>query len=84
MADKELMKEIPITEKETKIANEEAMYLYGYLRKKYCNESVKDLDIIMNSLCFALLRMTNMHVDSKDRKFFIEQIVVQILRKGIE
>lgn len=60
------MEKIEITEKERDIANEEAMYLYGYLRKKYANENCQDLDILLNSLCFALLRMILMHVNPSD------------------
>lgn len=75
---------MPITEEETKIANEEARYIYDSLRKKYCNESVRDLDIIMNALCFALLRMTHINVGKNDREYFINNVIMQILNKGIE
>ena len=55
--------EIPITKEETRIANEESLYLFGYLRKKYANENTKDLDIILNSLVFALLRLMHHYVN---------------------
>lgn len=77
------MNEIPITDIEKQTANKEALYLFGYLRKKYCNENISDLDIILNSLCFALLRLIYSNVEKKDRQYFLESIVFEILKKGI-
>jgi hypothetical protein len=73
------MEPIPIKEEENKIANEESIYLYGYLRKKYCNDNIKDLDIVMNSLCFALCRLIAMHVAKGE-----EHILIEIIKKTIE
>lgn len=75
---------IKITKEEDEICNEESRYLYGYLRKKYCNDNVHDLDIILNSLCFSILRLAKIHVDDKDRKYFFEKIVFRILKQGME
>lgn len=76
------MENIPITKNENETANQEALFIYGYLRKKYCNDNVKDLDIVLNSLCFSLIRMIHLHVGSKDRAAMI-QIINNILRNGI-
>lgn len=76
-------KEIPITNEETEIAQGESLYIYGYLKKKYCNENMKDLDIILNSLCFSLLRLMNQNIDKNDHKYFIE-LIIKILKKNIK
>lgn len=81
MSNQKLM-EIDITQQETKIANEEAAYIFGYLRKKYCNDNIHDLDIVLNSLCFSLLRMMHSHVRPKDRAMMIG-IINNVLEKGI-
>jgi hypothetical protein len=80
------MDKVPITNYESKIANEESAYLYGHLRKKYCNTQITNsaLDICLNSLCFALLRMIHEYVPPKDREIFIEKIIMRILMEGIE
>lgn len=77
------MEQIDITNEETKIANEEGAYLYGYLRKKYSNESTSHLDILLNSLSFALLRMIHLHVRKKDREMMVK-VVNEILLQGIK
>ncbi len=77
------MEMIKITEEETDISNQEARYIYGYLRKKYCNDSVHDLDVVLNSLCFSLLRMIHMHVEPRDRMAMVG-IINQILQNGIQ
>ena len=76
------MEQIPITKDECKIANEEGAYLFGYLRKKYCNDNIHDLDIVLNSLCFALLRMMHSNVRPKDRPMMIG-IINKVLEEGI-
>jgi len=76
--------EIPITKRETEISNEESVYLYGYLRKKYCNEDISHLDICLNSLCFALLRLMHDYVPPKDRKIFADKIIRSIIENGIK
>lgn len=80
------MDKVPITNYENKIANEESAYLYGHLMKKYCNEKVNNsvLDICLNSLCFALLRMMHQFVPPKDRQLFIDNVIMRILKEGIE
>lgn len=74
------MENISITKEEEEIANREAIYLYGYLRKKYANDTVKDLDIIMNSLCFALCKLIEHHVKPTEAKYLIE-IINNIITK---
>lgn len=78
------MQLIPITKEEDKKANEESIYLYGYLRKKYCNENVSDLDIILNSLCFSILRLIHHHVSDSEREVMIDKIIIPILKNGIK
>lgn len=68
------MNEVKITEEEKKISYEEGMFIYGYLRKKYCNENVKDLDIVLNSLCCALCRLIEMHVKQGEEPRLISLI----------
>ena len=78
---------IDITKEEDDICNAEAVYLYGYLRKKYCNENIQDLDIIMNSLCFALLRLVHHCVKKSERKkmaLIIHQIILNNLDEESE
>lgn len=78
------MKEVDITQEETSISNEEAIYLFGYLRKKYLNiESCSGLDIILNSLSFALLRLIHFYVRAEDHDRMVEIINI-ILKKGIK
>lgn len=76
------MEHIPITKEESETANEEAAYIYGYLRKKYANESVAHLDIVLNSLCFALLRMIHNNVIKEDRKLMVG-VITAILTKEL-
>lgn len=78
------MEPIDITLDENEIANKEAIYLFGYLRKKYCNENIKDLDIVLNSLCFSLLLLIHHNVGQKDRKYFLDSVVMEILKNGIK
>lgn len=75
---------IPITEDENKICNEEGAYLFGYLRKKYANENCRDLDICLNSLCFALLRLIDRYVPQDDKELFVKKIIMPILLEGIK
>lgn len=76
------MQNINITAEETKIANDEARLIFGYLRKKYCNENVRDLDIVLNSIMFAACHLLNLSVDAKDRPAMIE-IMKGILEKSL-
>ena len=75
---------VPITKEENEIANEEALYLYSYLRKKYANESIKDLDIILNSICLSLKRLIINYVPKEEREMFIDKIEVCILKEAID
>lgn len=81
--ERKMNEEIPITNQETEIAQGESLYIYGYLKKKFCNENTKDLDIVLNSLCFSLLRLMKANVSKEDRKYFIE-IIIKILNKNIK
>ncbi len=78
------MPNIRISEEENKISNEEAIYIWGYLRKKYSNDNIKDLDIVLNSICFALLRLIISNVHKKDRQYFLDSVVMPILIEGLK
>ncbi len=54
------------------------------MRKKYLNiESCSGLDIILNSLSFALLRLIHFYVRAEDHDRMVEIINI-ILKKGIK
>jgi len=78
------VEEIPITQNENNAANEEGAYIFGYLRKKYANNNVSHLDICLNSICFALLRLMKNFVEPKDHELFIDKIIVKILKNGMK
>lgn len=76
--------EFPLTTKEEdKIANDEAFRIYGELRKKYPESSVRDFDIILNSLCFALCRQFKLHSMKEDAEHCAE-LVKQIIYKNLK
>ncbi len=79
-----IMPNIRISEEENKISNEESIYIWGYLRRKYCNDTIKDRDIILNSLCFALVNLTLSAVHKKDRQYFLDSVVMPILIEGLK
>jgi hypothetical protein len=69
-----------ITEEENKISLEEGLRIFGELRKKYSNKNIKDLDIVLNSICCALTRLTALNVRKQDYETFAEIIKSIILR----
>lgn len=73
------MNKIGITKEENEIAEKESIFIFGYLRKKYCNNSISDLDIILNSLIFSLGRLIISHVSSKDYSRMVELINTSLL-----
>lgn len=77
------MHNINITEEETKIANDEARLIYGYLVKKYCNENTRDYDIVLNSIAFAALRLIHLRVRKEDHSSMVK-IFLHILEEGIK
>lgn len=71
------------TREEDVIANEEAFRIYGELRKKYPDGSVRDLDIILNSLCFSIARLFLLNSLPMDKENCIE-LVGKILRENLK
>jgi ribosomal protein L17 len=72
------------TKKEDTIAYEEGLRIFGELRKKYCNDSTTHLDIILNSLCAALVRhfkLFTLDGDAKACSRLVEQIIYENLKK---
>ena len=67
------------TKEEDKIAFDEGLRIFGELRKRYSNESIRDLDIVLNSLCTALVRLTILNVTPKDYESFVDLIHAIIL-----
>jgi hypothetical protein len=79
------MLELPkTTELEDRIASEEGMRIFAELRKRYSNNSIRDLDIVLNSLCAALIRLAKLNTSKEDADFFgelIKNIIVKNLKQ---
>lgn len=73
---------ININPDEDIICHEEGMRIFGYLRKKYSNENTRDLDIVLNSICAALIRLARFNVPSEDSRSFII-LVSDILSRNL-
>lgn len=72
------------TKDEDKIATEEGIKIFSELRKKYSNENIRDLDIVLNSLIFALVQLAYCNVGEKDAERFgdlIRDVFVVNLKK---
>lgn len=75
--------DLPETSKEVDLlAGSEAFKIYGYLKNKYPESTVRDFDIIMNSLCCALVRHGVLNTDPMDNENYSE-ICKQIILKNI-
>jgi len=57
--------------------------IYLELRKKYPNDTAKDLDTILNSLCAALLCLIKCNV-AEENHLCILQVVWKILKQNIK
>jgi hypothetical protein len=71
------------TKKEDQTAWKEGLRIYGELRKRYGNESVSHLDIILNSLCFSIVRLFALHshkIDAEASSELVKQIVSKNLK----
>lgn len=73
---------LTILKEEDTLCHEESLRIIGELRKKYSNDSIKDLDIIFNILCFSLCRLAELNVAPKDYNYFI-QLVANIMQKKL-
>lgn len=72
-----------LTEMENKIAFDEAFRIFGELRKKYSNNNPHDLDIVLNSLCFALVRLFKLNCRKEDAEGCAE-LVKQVLLDNLK
>ena len=69
------MMEFPkTTEEEDKIAEGEGFRIMADLRKRYSNDNVRDLDIVLNSLCAALVRLGHLSTRKQDKIGFLSLI----------
>lgn len=71
------------TEMEDRLAHDEGLRIFGELRKKYSNNSVHDLDIVLNSLCYALVRLFKLNTLQDDADNCTE-LVKKILLKNLK
>ena len=69
------------TQEEDELATREGLFIYGHLKKKYPNENTRDLDIILNSLVAALIRMAKLNTRKEDYESFCE-LVQKIMREN--
>jgi hypothetical protein len=68
------------TPEEDAISTQEGLRIFGELRKKYSNNNIRDLDIVLNSLVAALVYLAYYNVGKTDievfgdliRKIFVE------------
>jgi hypothetical protein len=77
------MKFPEITNEENEICNREGCEIFANLRKKYSNDTNQDLDIILNSLCFALVRLfklNSLQEDAEKCSELIKSIVYENLK----
>lgn len=75
------------TKEEDKICEEESFRIFGELRKKHSNNSVHDLDILLNTFCLCLVRLGYTNVGKKDAEAYvglIQKIVRENLFKMLE
>lgn len=56
------------------IVKEEGSRIFKELRKKYSNDSTRDLNIILNTLCYSLIISAKKIFDEKDYGLFIELV----------
>ena len=71
------------TEMEDRICYEEGFRILGELRKKYSNNNMRDLDIVLNSLCCALIRLFKLNSRPEDAEACAE-LVQKIILKNLK
>lgn len=71
------------TSEEDKISYQEGFRIFGELRKKYSNQNIRDLDIVLNSLCFAIVRLGKLNTIKGDEEAFSD-LVKQIILKNMK
>jgi len=80
MKERKSFQDLPGDENPQFLENGQKIYLQ--LREKYPNNTVEDLDNILNSLCTAMLFLVLNNVEHSDRKNFL-QLIWKILNKNI-
>lgn len=71
-----------ITPRMNELATRHGTTIYESLRGMYPDVTLESLDIMLNSICVAILRMAENHVPIDDRRAYV-QLVYQILMKNI-
>lgn len=66
-----------------KKVNEESAYIFNHIRNKYPADSILDIDMCLNALCFALLRLRDTSVNQKNHEEFAD-LVKEILSINIK
>jgi hypothetical protein len=61
---------------------EDGKRIYNDMRRKYPNDTIEDLDNILNGLCAALTCLIGANVESDNRKVMI-QLVHKILSQNL-
>lgn len=77
------MPNILLNADEDKICFQEGLRIFSELRKKYSNKNIRDLDIVLNSLCFALTRLGQFNTHPSDYENYA-QLVKQIILKNLK
>lgn len=70
------------TKEEDRIAYEEGVSIFGQIRTKYPDQSLHHLDIILNSLCMALVQQAYTSVGPKDWDAYAE-LVFKIVKNNL-
>lgn len=77
------MMEFPQTTKEEDdIAEAEGFRIFGELRKRYSNDNMRDMDIVLNSLCCALIRLGHLSTRKEDKIGYLS-LINQIINQNL-
>lgn len=71
-----------LTKEENEMCMQEGLRIVGELRKKYSNNNIRYLDIVLNSLCYALIRLTKLNVVKYDYSKFAA-IIHHIIERNL-
>lgn len=72
----------PISDNDNKTASDLGLDIFLNLRNKYPEDTVKDLDIILNSLCAALILLIKNRVDESNHLAMV-QLIHKILSHNV-
>jgi len=73
------------TKEEDKICYQEGLRIFAELRKRYSNDNCRDLDIVLNSICCALVRLFSLNVRKEDYEScgeLVRQTIVKNLKEN--